>query len=445
MELRDYLNVIRARKWIIIQAVIIVTLTAIVVSLLQPPTFQGEARVLVSEKDAGAAIFGTVLSEFSSQPERGLQTQVQLMQLRPLAERAIRQLNLQTSPEALLDRVTVSALGQTNVVTISATDGNAKRAADIANAMADAFVAWSRESKRESVKAAADEVQTRLDQAKTEILALGKKINEQANRDTKPGESNPISAEWTAELQIATGLYSTLADKLEQLRVNEQLETGSGQVVSGAVVDPMPVSPKPVRNGALGLAVGLVFGLGMAFLFEYLDNTIKSTDEAEKYYGAPVLGHIPAEKFEKDEARRLTIVQHPGSPAAEAYRVLRNSLEFINFEHDIKTLLVTSSAPWRGQVHCGVEPVGGPDTGWGQGRAGQLRLPPSHHGPVLRRQQHDRALRRAPGPQLAQVGAPAPGGREPSCADRGQDASQPQRAFGLDQDGGPDSEPEGMG
>jgi succinoglycan biosynthesis transport protein ExoP len=120
-------------------------------------------------------------------------------------------------------------------------------------------------------------------------------------------------------------------------------------VVSAAAIDTVPVSPQPLRNTGLGLAVGLVFGLGVAFLMEYLDNTIKSTEEAEKAYGAPVLGYIPAEKFEKGEKRRLTIVQHPGSPAAEAYRVLRNNLDFINFEKDVKTLLVTSSAPGEGK------------------------------------------------------------------------------------------------
>ena len=140
-----------------------------------------------------------------------------------------------------------------------------------------------------------------------------------------------------------------MAEKLETLRVNEQLEIGAGRVVSVAVVDADPVAPKPVRNGLLGLAVGLVLGLGMAFLLEYLDNTIKSTEEAERLYGAPVLGQIPMEQFDKGEKRRLTIVQHPGSPAAESYRALRNSLDFVNFQHDIRTLLVVSSTQGEGK------------------------------------------------------------------------------------------------
>lgn len=57
-----------------------------------------------------------------------------------------------------------------------------------------------------------------------------------------------------------------------------------------------------------------------ASLAEYLDNTIKSADEAQALFGAPVLGTIPAEKFEQGEKRRLTIVQRPGSPAARSRR-----------------------------------------------------------------------------------------------------------------------------
>ncbi len=338
MELRDYLRVIRARKWVIAQAVVVVTLAAVVASLLQPKTYQGEAEVLVSEKDTGAAIFGTVLPEFSSQPERGLQTQVQLAQLRPLAEGTIRKLNLQESPESLLARVDVSAVGQTNIISIKATAASAQQAAEVANAMADAYVQWSKDSKRASVKAAADEVEQRLETAKQEILDLGRKITAQGKSD-----------ELAAELQIATGAYTTLAQKLEELRVNEQLETGSGAVVSPAVVEADPVSPKPARNGGLGVAVGLVFGLGMAFLYEYLDNTIKSDEEIERIFGIPVLGHIPFVKLEKGVEQHLAIVEKPGSAAAESFRVLRNSLDFINFEHNIKTLMVTSAAPGEGK------------------------------------------------------------------------------------------------
>jgi capsular exopolysaccharide synthesis family protein len=337
MELRDYIHVIRARKWVIVQAVVIVTLTALVVSLLMPKSYEGTAQVLITEKDTASAILGSALP-LSSQPERTLQTQVQMMSIRPVAEATIKKLGLQTTPDVLMKRVTVSAVGQTNIVRIVATDADAARASEIANAVADEYVRSARDAERANVAAAADEVERRLDEAKREILDLGRKIADSEKAD-----------DLQAQLQIATGTYSTLAEKLEQLRINEQLETGPGRVVSPAVVDTDAVSPRVLRNALLGLLVGLLFGIGMAFLYEYLDSTIKSTEEVEKLFDAPVLGTIPVDRIDKSVKRRLAIVEDPGSSTAEAYRVLRNSLDFVNFQNDIKTILVTSAAPGEGK------------------------------------------------------------------------------------------------
>ena len=83
-----------------------------------------------------------LLPELSSQPERGLQTQVELMRLRPLAATTISELGLNTDPEHLLEKVEISAVGQTNVVKITAQAGSADEAAAIANSLAEGFVEY---------------------------------------------------------------------------------------------------------------------------------------------------------------------------------------------------------------------------------------------------------------------------------------------------------------
>jgi len=100
LDLRDYLRVISARRWLIVRVVVVVTIAAVAFSLLQAPVYEGQAKVLISEKDTGSAILGTAVSELSGQPERSLQTQVELMQLRPLAENTIRKLGLKQTPRA---------------------------------------------------------------------------------------------------------------------------------------------------------------------------------------------------------------------------------------------------------------------------------------------------------------------------------------------------------
>jgi len=319
-------------------ATVIVAVVALVVSLVLPREYSAQTKVLISEKDAGAAIFGTVLPELSSQPERALQTQVQLVEVRPVAEATVRKLGLQQSPEELLARVDVTAIGQTNVIAIEVVAQSAAEAKDIANTMADEYVAASRDRKRASIREAADEVEQRLEQTREDILELGRRVSAAGRSD-----------ELAAELQIATDTYSTLAEKYEQLRINERLESGSGAVVQTAVENADPISPNVPRNVLIGALVGLAFGLGIAFLNNYLDNTIKSTEEAEKVYGATVLGIVPLDKLDKGVKRRLTIVEAPGSASSEAYRVIRNSLDFINFENNLKTLLVTSAAPAEGK------------------------------------------------------------------------------------------------
>lgn len=338
MNLREYLDLVRAHKWQIISTALVVTLVALVAGYLQPASYEGEAKVLISERDTGAAIFGAILPELSSQPERGLRTQVELMTLRPLAEETVRKLDLRTDPESLLRLVDVQAAGQTNIVTIRAVADDPSKAAGIANSMAEEFVEWSKEYKRESLTAASAEVQLRLDGAKAEVLELARKVNAEGRTD-----------QLAAELEIATGAYTALAEKLEQLRINEQLEIGSGKVVSTAVVRPDPVSPRPLRNGAIGLISGIVLGVGIALLSEHLDNSVKTDEELEGILGAPVLGHIPTDRASRAPERRLAIVESPGSSTAEGYRVLRNSLDFINFQHDIKTVLVASAIPAEGK------------------------------------------------------------------------------------------------
>jgi polysaccharide biosynthesis transport protein len=335
--LTDYLKIIRTRLWLIVLSMVVVLGVVLALSLLQSPTYRGHAEVIVSAPNAGAILLGASRNYASDEAvQADVQTQVRVVQSRGLAEQVIRTLDLNTTPDSLLQRVTASNDGQTNVVTIDAVDGSAPRAADIANAFAEAYVAWSRDSRQANIKAAGDDVEQRLSLAQQQIAALA-------------SAAGGASVDQQVKLQAARELYASLADKLEQLRVNQLLEVGSGSVLTNAVADPVPVSPRPARDGGLGLAVGLALGLGMVVLVEQLDTRIRSSEEAEEIYDAPVLGNIPVETFKKKETSRLTLLQRPESPAADAYRGLRINLNFINYESHIKTVLVTSAAPSEGK------------------------------------------------------------------------------------------------
>ena len=336
MELRDYLSVIRGRARLIIACALIVTVTTLVVSLLRDPVYRGTAEVLVSEQTTGAALLGQ-LSQFSNVPERYLQTQVNVMQMPSLLDKVIEDERLQTTVEGLRKRLKVTGITQTSLITIEVDDKTASRAAATANAIAEAYVEWSRDYKRSSIRAAAIEVELRLAEMETAIEAMRREAS--AAGDTV-GQT---------EVEAAIGRYSALADQLEQLRINEQLEIGSGTVLSRAQVDRDKVAPTPIPNAALALVIGTLLGAGIAFAADYLDNTIKSVDQAAQLYGAPVLGKIPPEILHAEEARWLSVLEDPLGRTAEAYRQLRYGLDFVNFERAMKTLVVTSAAPDEGK------------------------------------------------------------------------------------------------
>lgn len=134
--------------------------------------------------------------------------------------------------------------------------------------------------------------------------------------------------------------------------MNVSLQTGGADVVSPAVLPDSPVRPRPVRNVAIALVLGAFLGLGVVFLVDYLDDSIRSKEDVERAEPTlPVISVIPAVGGwrSKDEARLISITD-PTSAAAEAYRSLRTSVQFPLFDHPVRTLQVTSPNASEGKT-----------------------------------------------------------------------------------------------
>ncbi len=338
MELRDYLDVIRARKWLVIGVTLLVGGLALGVSLLEPRVYQSEALLVIAESDAGTTLLGANVADFAGEPERGLQTQVELVQLRPVLEEVTRQLSLQMTPEELEEDLDVAVAAGTSLISVRARSESPEAASDIANAVAHEYVRRSQEGRRESIGAAATELESRLRDVEAEIRELGRRLSDEDS-----------AQDLETEIRILAEGYSTLAEQLVQLQINEELETGAGRVVSEAVATDTPVSPTPLRDTLAGLGVGLVAGLGAAFLAEYLDEKIRDAAEVERLTGVPVLGSIPWSSSSADSGDRLAVADDAGSSEAEGYRVLRSSLAFVNFEGGYSCLLITSALAGEGK------------------------------------------------------------------------------------------------
>ena len=108
-----------------------------------------------------------------------------------------------------------------------------------------------------------------------------------------------------------------------------------------------PVIPNPVRNFALGLALGALMGVGLAVVRDLLDNTIKSQQTLEEVTGVGVVGYIPNDK----ELRKAPTISFDtsNSPTAEAFRKLRTNLQFLAVDNPPRVLVITSSSPSEGK------------------------------------------------------------------------------------------------
>jgi non-specific protein-tyrosine kinase len=117
-------------------------------------------------------------------------------------------------------------------------------------------------------------------------------------------------------------------------------------VADGADLPVVPLSPRPLRNVALGLLVGLVIGALAAVLRESLDTAVRSAQDLREASGSATLGAIG---FERRAAERPLIVQDGGSPGAEAFRSLRTSLQFIGSDRPPPSVAITSSVVEEGK------------------------------------------------------------------------------------------------
>ena len=158
-------------------------------------------------------------------------------------------------------------------------------------------------------------------------------------------------------------LYEGLMEKLKEAGVTAGLRSNNIRSVDKARVPTYPSEPNVPRNLTFALALGLTTGIGLAFLLEGIDNTVRTPEQAQVISGLPSLGMIPLGSKSGIEAaaRRLTVASsreavelvtqsRPQSQMAESYRALRTSLLLTSLGGPPKVILVTSALPQEGKT-----------------------------------------------------------------------------------------------
>ena len=152
------------------------------------------------------------------------------------------------------------------------------------------------------------------------------------------------------EVESNARLYKSLLQRVEEVNIASSVNTSSIKIVDPAVAPVKQYRPRPALNIIIGLISGFLLGLGLAFLREALDGTVRSTEDLQRITGLPVLGLIPKPKRIKAKEMPMAAALKPNAPFSEAYRVLSANVRFTLANQHGKVLLVTSSLPNEGKT-----------------------------------------------------------------------------------------------
>lgn len=150
-------------------------------------------------------------------------------------------------------------------------------------------------------------------------------------------------------------LYDLLLTRLKETSLNTELKSGDNiRIIDPAEVPQQPINIRPASGLLTGGIVGLMLGIGLVLFVNYLDNTLKSPEDAERSLGFPVLGVIgrfKSPRGDKNEVHAdLVTVRQPRSQVAEAFKTLRTNLLMSYTDTPRKVFLVTSPHPQDGKT-----------------------------------------------------------------------------------------------
>lgn len=310
LDLRQLLLVVRRRWWLAVVCMCLVAGAALLFSLSEQKQYTATSSLLLRDVSLGQELLTPAVSMPAVDPTRQEETNIQLVSSPAVAAQTASALHMPLSE--VNDDVSVSAEGQTNIVSVSATNPSPQVAARLANTYAQQAVAFSRDLDRSQILQARDAVQTQLN-----------------------GMSGP---------QLSSAYGQALLTRSQELQTLAAADTGGAQVAALANPPSSPSAPKTKRNVALGLALGLLLGLAAMAFAERWSRRVREPEELGEIHGLPVLSEIPQSRSMAN-GNGVALA----NPEREAFRMLLAKLRYANPEGEVRSVLVTSAGAKEGK------------------------------------------------------------------------------------------------
>lgn len=378
LDLSYCINLVFKRFWLLVAMVALGLVAAVLVNLLMRPAYKATALMMINKEDAGK-IDATPYGSFASE-EDYYRTQYQLLQSRSLLSKVYTKMKLGQVEEfanpnglkKLEKSLDVAPITRSRLVNVSATAYDPTLAADIVNTLTDTFVAdnvSNRVFMGQDVIAALES--TERSSAEQELLnSMPQVVNSDFIKTLKQQASKlaadraRLLAKYTTnhpdvisvqnQLDAVNGQINTETRRLVQsikIELSGQFSGNNIRVIDPAVTPEKPVRPRKLINLAIGLLGGGLLGLMLVFVLEFLDQSVKSSEDLEEKLGLPFLGFVPYEKLKKKEREYATLLKDGNSLVAENVRNVRTMLDFsLAGEHNAP-ILITSSLQGEGKSH----------------------------------------------------------------------------------------------
>jgi receptor protein-tyrosine kinase len=354
LDLRSYLGVLR-RRWKTLAAVVVLAvLAALALSVTQESQYRAESELLIRQSDTTALVDGAQVVN-ANEAARALNNEVKLFESGTV-EAAVAE-----AYEGPLDPDDVKASVSSNTsdvieASLVATDPDAAEV--LVDLYVTTFVEVRRTLRTDELLAVGTEIQAKIDELATQIAQIRQPLTDlDAQLAADPGNQDlasrrdDMAAQLSPQLSPLESQRAFYQNQIEDLELTADItRSGGAQILTAADASDTPVSPKPIRDAAIALVLGLVLGIGLAFLRDSLDERIRGVADLEQISGGhPTLALVP--EVEKGHDTHFVATRDDSrSVQAESFRSLRTAVKFASLESPVKVLQVTSPSQGEGKT-----------------------------------------------------------------------------------------------
>jgi polysaccharide biosynthesis transport protein len=299
-----------------VASVVVVTGIAIATSSSQEHRYESKADVFLSGARNLPSNIADI-AQYAVDPERAAKTQAKLALTPEVARRALLKAKVtDLTPNQLISNTSIDNPESTDILQFTVTDTDRDRVEVLATSYAQAYTEYRTRLDTSSIVEARTQIEKRLE----------------ALEESK---------------QTRSELYRSMAEQDQRLRTQEALQGGNVSLIKPGS-NARQTQPQTRRNAILGGILGLIIGLGLAYLRDALNTRVRTSEEVQDRLALPLLARVP--ELPKNLAGgKAAMLEDPHAPEMEAFRILATNLGFVNLDRGAKSLMVTSAERGEGK------------------------------------------------------------------------------------------------